>query len=573
MNRKRTNFTLLFLSIFILLTGCTNSAQNVQTVNTSNATLRGVWVQAKSLRTQTETDAMLARVEKGNFNTVFINVVAYGHSYYDSDLLTKAPKVTEDYNPLAYFIDQAHKRNIAVHAWVVTGGFGAGKGKYSPVLGENPDWTMIGPDGQTSTWLNYNREDVRDFIGNMVLDIINNYDVDGVHFDYLRYPDADWTFDPHTSQSFTNKNNIDLDILRYPDLPAYGEFKGNALGGVVTAQTLAMFDNGTPALLINQHGEGTVITFNWDATKRQIAAASNIIKRSIDHFSDAETRLLLLKSETNGSMGLEKTQDWFDDLGYAPLVIAENTIPDIPSNSILVMPNIYTISSDVAANLSKFVQAGGKVIFIDGPTLSIGNKDIQAITGMRTIEGHFQEVGFLVPIAKHPILPISDLQFDKLDYQELEEKWRIYRSENINALLQDVYQKAKVADPDVTISITVNASHEKLQTGHFLDWQDWLEEEYIDIIIPRAYVDEGEQLPSTISPWEPNLNDNSDRIVLGLIDYKGRSKPVLQKSPEQMLIEIQTALDNNSPGYVIFDLDSLSDEILNELAKIDTNGL
>ena len=61
---------------------------------------------------------MLKRVEAGHFNAIFVNVFVYGQALYHSDLLKKYEEVVEpDFDPLAYLVDEGHRRNIQVHAW------------------------------------------------------------------------------------------------------------------------------------------------------------------------------------------------------------------------------------------------------------------------------------------------------------------------------------------------------------------------------------------------------------------------------------------------------------------------
>ena len=44
-------------------------------------------------------------------------------------------------------------------------------------------------------WLNFTRPDVRRFVGDLMLEAVSRYGVDGVHFDYTRYPGGAWGFD------------------------------------------------------------------------------------------------------------------------------------------------------------------------------------------------------------------------------------------------------------------------------------------------------------------------------------------------------------------------------------------
>ena len=106
---------------------------------------------------------------------------------------------------------------------------------------------------------------------------MTNYDVDGIHFDYTRYPRSQFGFDPYSADLFAEEYGLDLETLRYPELPAYARFEGNPLIWPNTAQVLAEFDNGQPAVLLNHYGAGQAILLNWMASQRETVATSEIL--------------------------------------------------------------------------------------------------------------------------------------------------------------------------------------------------------------------------------------------------------------------------------------------------------
>jgi uncharacterized lipoprotein YddW (UPF0748 family) len=98
-----------------------------------------------------------------------------------------------------------------------------------------------------------------------------------------------------------------------------------------------------------------------------------------------------------------------------------------------------------------------------------------------------------------------------------------------------------------------------------LDWQEWLDQGYVDLIIPRAYTGLNESLVRLIRDWKPAMAD-SDRFAVGLKlhDEARPGKP--SKTPGQVLSEIATAEASGSKGYVLFDFEHLTDEVLETLA-------
>jgi hypothetical protein len=97
------------------------------------------------------------------------------------------------WDPLEFILYQAHARGIEVHAWFntyrVRNGVKASVGQIKHVSVAHPDWVST-VDGET--WLNPGLPEVKEYLINVAMDIVRNYDIDGIHFDFLRYPGGDF---------------------------------------------------------------------------------------------------------------------------------------------------------------------------------------------------------------------------------------------------------------------------------------------------------------------------------------------------------------------------------------------
>lgn len=170
---------------------------------------RAFWVQAfePGLKTPEEIDQLVADVEAANMNAIIAQVSRRHDAYYESEVLpfTEDPAVPEGFDPLDYLLSAAHEKNIEVHAWVVVGPM------WHPIYGGPPQdeshiWHTYGPDApDDETWvtkgydgsignrlqpyLDLGNPEAVDHVVEMVTDIVKNYDVDGVHLDYIRCPE------------------------------------------------------------------------------------------------------------------------------------------------------------------------------------------------------------------------------------------------------------------------------------------------------------------------------------------------------------------------------------------------
>ena len=183
-----------------------------RTILSSNAeAIRGVWLttiygldwpsrraaSGQEMATQRrELCRILDRLAESHFNTVFFQVRHRGDVIYPSKI---EPRVTVftggrnnylDYDPLQFAIEECHKRGLSIHAWIVT--FPLGNSSHVQSLGENSVWKKHRDWCFTlhNDWyLNPGHPEARSYIASVVREMVERYDLDGVHFDYVRYPD------------------------------------------------------------------------------------------------------------------------------------------------------------------------------------------------------------------------------------------------------------------------------------------------------------------------------------------------------------------------------------------------
>lgn len=120
------------------------------------------------------------------------------------------------YDPLSFMIREAQQRGMELHAWINPYRVERRKGMY-PLAGSNvsrrePGWILEfeSRPGEYYTMLNPGIPEVRDYVTNVVVDILRRYDVDGIHFDDYFYPYSPVT--DEDSLTFLEHNNVIVDI-------------------------------------------------------------------------------------------------------------------------------------------------------------------------------------------------------------------------------------------------------------------------------------------------------------------------------------------------------------------------
>jgi uncharacterized lipoprotein YddW (UPF0748 family) len=145
---------------------------------------------------QSELRSILNLAVSRNLNAVFLQVRPAADRMWKSTLgepwsryLTGTQGKDPGYDPLAYAISEAHKRGIALHAWINPFRVGMDTSLNSLVASHparlNPSWSFAyGP----RRYYNPGIPAVRNYIRSVVIDLVKRYDVDGVHFDDYFYP-------------------------------------------------------------------------------------------------------------------------------------------------------------------------------------------------------------------------------------------------------------------------------------------------------------------------------------------------------------------------------------------------
>lgn len=159
---------------------------------------------------------ILDELKAQNFNMILFQARAQGSVFYKSDIepLSEYFNHSDDFDPLAFAIDECHKRGMECHAWIITYPMekaklrytGKGRKRKATPAEVKPDYyKLVG-----STWyLDPGRPETRARILSIVKEIVSNYDVDGIHFDYIRYPSNTGKFpDSDTYKKYGNGESL-----------------------------------------------------------------------------------------------------------------------------------------------------------------------------------------------------------------------------------------------------------------------------------------------------------------------------------------------------------------------------
>jgi len=158
------------------------------------------WPSSPNASTQDQKEELLYQLDemkRTGINAVIFQIRSECDAMYDSNYdpwsyyLTGAQGVPPSpyWDPLEFAVEEAHKRGMELHAWFNPYRAVKTVGSYpihsTHVSSQNPSWVIRIGDIK---FLDPGLPMVRDYVTNVIMDVVNRYDIDGVHFDDYFYP-------------------------------------------------------------------------------------------------------------------------------------------------------------------------------------------------------------------------------------------------------------------------------------------------------------------------------------------------------------------------------------------------
>jgi uncharacterized lipoprotein YddW (UPF0748 family) len=206
-----------------------------------NGQYRAFWVDTYNTRLNNAADvtAIVERAKSAGANAVFVQVRRRGDAWYlrGSEPRPEGVSFDANFDPLSEVLSQAHGVGLEVHAFVVAGaiwnlstlpsapghvfnahGFTPAGARTGPgnwlTRTRLPDGGYISAGGYrfgSDYWLDFGHPDAANYTVNLLLDLVRNYEIDGLHLDRLQYPEIPGSSDGGASVGY---NDVSLQRFR-----------------------------------------------------------------------------------------------------------------------------------------------------------------------------------------------------------------------------------------------------------------------------------------------------------------------------------------------------------------------
>ncbi len=194
--------TIIIIVIFFILNSAISQGQ------LPKREFRGVWIATvnnldwpsdHNSSIETKKDELLNiinNLEKLNFNAIIFQIRPSADAFYISSTEPCSEYLTgkqglrpeEDWDPLNFIIDECHKRGMELHAWMNPFRISQNLKKElsdKNVAVRHPEWTVT---YDSKLFLDPGIPEVRNYLKDIVSEVVKKYDVDAIHFDDYFYP-------------------------------------------------------------------------------------------------------------------------------------------------------------------------------------------------------------------------------------------------------------------------------------------------------------------------------------------------------------------------------------------------
>ena len=182
------------------------------------------WVSKNPNEIKSNITQLMDTAKEAGLNAVVFQVRSDCSTFYPSKIEPWSQLIggkDPGFDPVKFAIDEAHKRGLEFHAYI--NACPASELREGPPPGtphiwfvhctqqSNPCW-LVYEDGKPAEfkeywWLNPNLPEVQTYLRTVVLDFVSRYDVDGIHFDRIRFPSPKTSDDPWSKQRYAGDGN------------------------------------------------------------------------------------------------------------------------------------------------------------------------------------------------------------------------------------------------------------------------------------------------------------------------------------------------------------------------------
>ena len=166
-------------------------------------------------------DRSAKELASAGINIILPNMAWAGVAHYPSKILPQSKTYTQYGDQIAQCVEAAHEHGLEVHVWKITWNLEGAPKEFVEKIQE-AGRTQVSATGQTLNWLCPSHPKNVLLELESILEIVTNYDVDGIHLDYIRYPGSHACYCKGCRQRFVRATRLQIDEWPAAVLPKTG---------------------------------------------------------------------------------------------------------------------------------------------------------------------------------------------------------------------------------------------------------------------------------------------------------------------------------------------------------------
>lgn len=187
---------------------------------------RAVWIHSAYGVKGWGWDRSIRHLKEMGFNAIVPNMWWGGVADYDSEFLPMRERAQEDGDQIAECLKACKKYGVELHPWKVNWNLGAAPEDFVQML-RRQERLQASPSGEEIKWLCPSHPDNYRLEYDTMMEVVRKYDVDGVHFDYIRYPGSQGCYCNGCRVRFEQRTG--LKVQNWPDDVVTGDLKEDYL--------------------------------------------------------------------------------------------------------------------------------------------------------------------------------------------------------------------------------------------------------------------------------------------------------------------------------------------------------
>lgn len=184
---------------------------------------RAVWNHSGTGAYEGDWERSAAELERAGFNMVLPNMLWGGAAHYASDVLPRSATFERCGDQIEQCVAAAHRHKLEVHVWKVNWNLGSAAPKAFVEKLRSAGRTIVTVHGEPMDWLCPSHPENFRLELDSLLEVARKYAVDGLHFDYIRYPGPEGCYCDGCRERFEKESK--KPVAKWPADCASGERK------------------------------------------------------------------------------------------------------------------------------------------------------------------------------------------------------------------------------------------------------------------------------------------------------------------------------------------------------------